>query len=225
METLYNNSKWLREQYLDNKLPIREVAKLSNSTGTTVRKYLKRFNIPTRTIHDPYYRQPSNKDYIKFRNYEWLYQKYVVEHLSTEKIANSIGAKTGTILHWLRRFNIPRNNQYTGKLHPNWKGGEYFTKRTGRFYINRDKRVITRYRYIVEQIIGRKLSSKETVHHINGNRIDDRPENLYLFSSEQKHQTYHQNLIHLILSNIDKPSIDLTKTTFLIKKSNLSKNE
>lgn len=35
----------------------------------------------------------------------------------------------------------------------------------------------------MEKMIGRKLSSKETVHHKNGQRADNRPSNLELWSS------------------------------------------
>lgn len=42
---------------------------------------------------------------------------------------------------------------------------------------------ILEHRYVMEQHIGRKLHSEETVHHVNGDRYDNRLENLELFSS------------------------------------------
>lgn len=37
----------------------------------------------------------------------------------------------------------------------------------------------------MEQLLGRKLTGAENVHHINGVRDDNRPENLELWSSSQ----------------------------------------
>ena len=39
----------------------------------------------------------------------------------------------------------------------------------------------------MEQMIGRPLASKEVVHHRNGDRGDNRPENLQLFSENALH--------------------------------------
>lgn len=50
------------------------------------------------------------------------------------------------------------------------------------------------HRLVMEKRLGRYLSPKEVVHHINFNPVDNRDENLLLFESLSKHLQFHRRV-------------------------------
>jgi len=50
------------------------------------------------------------------------------------------------------------------------------------------------HRVVAEQKLGRKLKKNEVVHHIDGNRRNNNPDNLMVFSSSADHMRYHAQI-------------------------------
>jgi hypothetical protein len=53
---------------------------------------------------------------------------------------------------------------------------------------------VAEHREVMEQMIGRPLESYETVHHINGDTLDNRPENLQLRTGRHGKGVVHRCL-------------------------------
>ena len=47
------------------------------------------------------------------------------------------------------------------------------------------------HRIVAEKKLGRKLKQGEVVHHIDGNKRNNSPDNLMVFSSQSEHVKYH----------------------------------
>ena len=58
-------------------------------------------------------------------------------------------------------------------------------------------------RVVAEGMLGRKLKKDEVVHHINGDKGDDRPENLYVCSSRKEHNQIHYQTMEIVKKLMD----------------------
>jgi len=82
-----------------------------------------------------------------------------------------------------------------GPAHPFWKGG--IKKSNGYILIKKPEHpfsycngYVPEHRLVMEEKLGRYLTKQEDIHHINGNRSDNRIENLVIITR------YHHSQIH-----------------------------
>jgi HNH endonuclease len=77
----------------------------------------------------------------------------------------------------------------TGPQNGRWKGGSWLER--GYRMIKTPNGERQEHRVIMETILGRPLLRSEEVHHINGIKDDNRPENLQLMRNRSEHMTHH----------------------------------
>jgi len=93
----------------------------------------------------------------------------------------------------------------------------FVTKRTnnpsidGYIRIRVSGKAMVQHRHIMEQHLGRKLLSEENVHHINGNRSDNRIENLEIWDTRQPKGQRVSDKIEYALEILEHYAPDLLK--------------
>ena len=92
---------------------------------------------------------------------------------------------------------------------------DWLRRSEGHSYIKKDGRGVARWHtvkdgrwrprscVIVEEILGRLLECGEVVHHINGDVLDDRPENLQLMKKSD-HVRLHHRLRETVTSSVQR---------------------
>jgi len=96
-------------------------------------------------------------------------------------------------LKWLGKNNIENLNvpgHSAGHKAPHLTRLNQLRNPSGSLHHNEAYVPSSMYRRIVEDALGRKLKSSEVVHHINGDRTDNRLENLQVMGKREHHQLH-----------------------------------
>lgn len=90
------------------------------------------------------------------------------------------GQRLGRIYCSNRCKNLARPSKNMGEPGNRW----FLDNRSGYVIHHTDGKREFQHRLVMEKILGRKLTKHETVHHKNGIRHDNRPENLELWATD-----------------------------------------
>ena len=153
------------------------------------------------------------KDFIEIRP-DWLRREYVDLRRSTQSIADGIGVNRNTIRNRLIEFGIERRGKaahFKGVTKPDSQRlamsraqrirlgypADYPLPELGiaqgrRFIYVPGRGKVFDYTIAAEDKIGRRLRDGEIVHHIDGNPLNCKPENLEVMT-QSEHARLHRN--------------------------------
>jgi hypothetical protein len=104
-----------------------------------------------------------------------------------------VSGKTGRVcsMHLSRFWRSGGDFNY---ISPNWnnlKAGQALLSPLGYLRINIGGKRVLHHRHVMEKHLSRKLRSDEKIHHINGNKTDNRIENLMIVGQSEHIREHH----------------------------------
>ena len=182
-------SWWSKEEleYLKNNAKNKSVKEMSNylqRTPKAVRNRLEIIGISLRDLKNIQFESWSEEeDNFLRENYCNMTVKELEQHLSrTEKAIRS------------RKNKLKLNNKYDNLREK--RGKEYYINSDG-YYITYNKELKKyngSHRVIYEEYNGIKLKSNQYIHHIDGNKKNNKIENLLLCNGCKEHTLIHKQL-------------------------------
>ena len=155
-------------------------------TSATLRYHLRKHSIPSnkRPKAPPKVRRARRARKSDVLTREFLERKHITEDATIKTIAEEVGVSSSLVLYWMRRHSIARK---VGKHKDG--AGYWMDHKVGHPRANYSG-YVKRHVLVWEQHHGRFLPDGWVVHHISGERSDNRQENLKAFTVSD-HLRFH----------------------------------
>ena len=169
----------LRRMHWELAMTFSDIAKKLGVSVGTVHNLFKKHNVPARNRgHIPGNFKHSRETLLK---------------ISKAHKGKKYGASTRAKISKARKIFYKMGNHP-----PRWNGGKREKRSDGYIQIQAKNHpsatkegYVLEHRLVMERVLGRFLLESEVVHHIDGNRKNNSPENLMVFSSGADHLRYH----------------------------------
>lgn len=147
-----------------------------------------------------------------------LLRMYNEENMSMYAISNETGLSVGYVKKLLDSTGVPLKYKKRGakkkELHHSWTGGVHINPRNGYRYVIKPETVKGKSRYVAEHRLvwvkeHGKIPKGMVIHHINGDRLDNRIENLSMVSRSEN--SHHNEMYIKRINELEKEVLRLKK--------------
>jgi hypothetical protein len=147
---------------------------------------------------------------------ETIRRMYEDEKMSQTEIAKHFGVHQGAIYFRMKQYGIKARshddsirldrlkNDWTGENNPNWGGGRH-TSKAGYVFVSKpdhprasqNKGYVREHILVWEETHGQSLPTGWDVHHMNGVKDDNRPENLVAMPNREHKRVISEYKAHV----------------------------
>lgn len=155
-----------------------------NYSKLTANEIAEKFNMKPSQIRDRARLLGINKQ-PKF-NWTLEHKQYVLDNYA------KLGARPIADKFSISIYSV---NKMAQELNVKYKPKDSYICTQGYKMLGKSKTRIAEHRKVMQEILGRPLTSEEIVHHINGNKLDNRPENLVLTTRSTHIEEHREDLL------------------------------
>lgn len=158
----------LRELYFDKGMSFLDISDFFGCKGSNIAYYFRKYGMKGRAL---------NGAFLGFK--PWNKGK---------------SAASGTLTN--ERYLKAMKRKPCGKNHPNWKGGFWINNKGYKIIQNKREtngEKVLEHRKVWESTNG-KIAKGMVIHHINGNRLDNRIENMMLLTRAEHMNVHRKDL-------------------------------